>query len=333
MDYIEPFLSTILRLLIMTSAGFLVFKSSFSQRKLLKPMLWVGLKVMLPAFFIHSFSDAWSSAVGSSSSGSVPGWVLMLSFFGASIVMVTIQATIGWVAVKKTKFINTDNPIEMISLFAISNCGFIPIPILKPIVPPQVIIYMFFYILAFNLILWTFVAPRLERKKVKKKHPLHFRINMPLTGLILGLFIAFFDLYQHIPVPVQACLHISSNVFLDLVLVLLGGTLATIPKSSMRDYSEFKWYIILKLLLFPTAAVLIARILPLNGLSDELASALRLILVLEAAVPPGTTLMVICGIFGTREQIDFMGSGIITTYVTSIVTVPTFVLIAAYLFY
>jgi predicted permease len=329
MEFIQPFITTIAKLLILTSAGYIVFKNTLSQEKILKPLLWVFLNVFLPVFFIHSFSSAWESAINTSSS--ISGWILMLSFFIASALMMAAQGFIGWVAIYKTKLIDTDQPIEMLGLFAISNAGYIPLSILKPIVPPSIVVYMFFFILACNLLTWTIVVPRLKGNKTG--NPILACINMPVIGLISGLLIASLNLYQYIPAPIQTCAHIMSNVSLDFILVLLGGTLAGIPRTGIRHYSEFKWHIILKLILFPAGVLVLAILLPLSSLEADIASAIRLALVLEAATPPATTLIVVCGAFGSRKQTDFMGSGIIATYLTTMITIPIFLLIAAYLFY
>lgn len=256
----------------------------------------------------------------------------MAGFFTVSLIMIIFQGIIGWIVIYKTRLINTDHPVEMLTLFSISNCGFIPLPILKPIIPPAVMIYMFFYILAFNLILWSVAAPALGRVHGSSK-PTHFNLNMPLAGLLSGLMIAILNLYEYLPLPIRASAAIISNASLDFILVTLGAILAGIQRDKLRHYSEFKWHIIIKMVLFPASILALGCFIPIHGVSTEISSAIKLIMVLEASMPPATTLMVICGRFGNRQQIDFMGSGIITTYFASIISVPVFLILAALLYY
>ncbi|OVE76388.1 hypothetical protein BVX97_01235 [bacterium E08(2017)] len=331
MEFIQPFITSVTKILILTSAGFILFRSRFAQEKVRKPVLWMAINILLPMYFIHSFSGAWKAALDTGGTGNIPGWALMLSFFIISLCMIALQAGIGWLLTYKTNLIKTDRPFEMVMLFAVSNTGFIPFPILAPVVPKSFMVYMFFYILAFNLTIWSGLMPYLRRKAGTKGKT--YKLNMPSAGIVAGAIIAALDLYKHVPAPVQAVMHVSSNMALDVILFVLGSILAGISLKNIRPLSEFKWHLGIKMVLFPAVVFSIAIFLPLSIFDSEIASAMRLAWALEAVAPPATSLMLICAAVGSKEQIDFMGSGILYTYMFSVITIPTFLILCAWLFY
>ncbi len=295
-------------------AGYIAFQPQLLRRRLLPLLLSATVNVLLPLYFITEFSAGWESAVGE-------GWRWMPIFFFACVVMLGLQALVGLFLVRRVRTFQSPHPRAWIALFAIQNVGFIPLPILAVIAPEAVNIYAFFFVLAFVLIFWTLVV-----SLVSSHGRFVFQPNMPLAGIVAGLVIAMFGLYDFIPALVQNVMEAFSAPALDLILFVLGGILATIPREELRYRREFGGLIAVRMLAYPALLLALLALIPFGGISAEMAYGIRIGLVLEAAVPPATNLIVATKQYGSEAQVHYMASGMLVTYLASFVTMPLFLL-------
>lgn len=331
MEHFRPFIIPILKLFSFSVAGYLLFQAGRLREKALGPLLSITINVLMPLYFIHRFPLGWHSALMQNNTGSLPGWVWMALFFGAYILMLLIQVFLGYIILYRIPFLKINNRKELLALTAIHNAGYIPLPILTTIVPPNVMVYMFFYIMGFNLVFWSIVIPFFDTEK----RGIRFipKMNMPLIGLFLGLFLAITDLYKYIPRPVQLFIEGSSELSINLILFLLGGILASIPRSGLIYRSAYGWFVLLKMIVFPGIFVTALYLIPIHGFDPDIAAPIKLAIVLEAAVPPATMLMVACKTYGSEEQVEFLGGAIILTYLAALLSIPCFLVLSAVLFY
>jgi len=195
---------------------------------------------------------------------------------------------LGRFLVHRTRLLQTEHPRELVSLFAVHNAGYLPLPILSVFAPQSLMVYMFFFVLAFNLIFWTVAVSYMSGRG-----RLVFRLNVPIVGIFVGLLLAVFHLYRFVP------------------------SIIRLP---------------IKLLIFPALFMIAMIFVPLRGLPPGLAFGIRLGVVLQAAVPPATNLMIVAKAFGTEKQVHYTGSGIIVTYLSSLVTLPLFLFLSTLLY-
>ncbi|HUX13140.1 MAG TPA: AEC family transporter [Spirochaetia bacterium] len=316
----QPILLVVLRLFGLTLAGYLLFRIPIFRRRVLDPFVLLVLNVLFPLYFVHNFPAGWDAAVS-------VGWQWMAIFFGACFVLIGLQIVIGRYLVYHTGLFRTEHPRELISLFAIHNAGYLPLPILAVFAPRSLMVYMFFFVLAFNLVFWTVAVSYMSGHG-----RLIFRANVPLVGIFVGLLLAVFHLYHYAPEFVRVPIRFAGDLSMDLVLVALGGVLATIPASDLRLRREFGSLVLLKLVLYPALVLVAMAFVPLRGLSPELAFGIRLGVVLQAAVPPATNLMIVAKAYGSEEQVRYVGSGIIVTYLASLVTLPLFLFLSTVIY-
>jgi hypothetical protein len=279
------------------------------------------MKVMFPLHFVWNLPRGWEQAVGA-------GWYWLVIFFSAAFLMILTQLWISKFFVRAGGLLETEHPRSMRVLFAMHNAGFIPLPIMAALAPLEVNIYMFMYVLGFNLVFWTAAVHMLSTKA----GGFRIKINPPLVGIFIGMIIAVFDLSDFIPQFIVPVLRISGTYTLDLVMVLLGGVLATIPRSDLKYRPEFGRLVGVRFFLYPAGMMILAALLPLGCLPQELQWGLRLALVVQAAVPPATNIMLIAKLYGRDDQVHYIGTGIITTYLASLVTLPIFLVLATLFF-
>ncbi|WP_455381538.1 AEC family transporter [Salinispira pacifica] len=317
---LQPIFLVVLRLFGLTLAGYLLFRIPVVRRRLLDPFVFIVLNVLFPLYFVHNFPAGWDAAVA-------VGWQWMVIFFVACIVLMGFQIVLGQLLVYRTKLLPTDHPRELVTLFAIHNAGYLPLPILAVFAPRSLMVYMFFFVLAFNLIFWTVAVSYMSGHG-----RLVFKVNVPLFGIFAGLILAVFHLYHYVPSFLRLPIQYAGDSSMDLVLVALGGVLATIPPADLRIRQEFVRLVLLKLLLFPALFLLLMLFIPLRGLPPDLAFGIRLGVVLQAAVPPATNIMIVAKAYGTDDQVHFTGSGVIVTYLASLVTLPLFLFLSTLLY-
>ena len=311
----QPILIAIARLVGLMVAGYLLFLPRLMRQRLLPIVLSIAVNVMLPLYFITEFGAGWRNAVAA-------GWKWMPIFFFACVIMLAAQAAVGTYLVRHVRAFSSPQPRVWVALFAIQNVGFIPLPILAVIAPKEINIYMFFFMLAFVLIFWTLVVSLVSAEGGR----LLVRFNMPLFGILVGLVVAVFGLYQSIPDSVRTVMEWLAAPALDLVLVVLGGILATIPREDLQYRPEFGHLILWRMVVYPVAMLGVLLLVPFEGLPVQIVYGMKVGLVLEAAVPPATNLIIATKQFGTEQQVHYMASGMLVTYLASFVTMPLFLL-------
>jgi len=318
----QPIFTTIFRLASLGIIGFFIFKPEKVRKYALKPSLFLVMKVLFPLHFVWNLPKGWQRAVDE-------GWYWLVIFFSACVLTLGLQVLMARFFVRKGGLLETEQPRSMTALFAMHNAGFIPLPIMAALAPTEVNIYMFMYVFAFNLIFWS-ISLRLVGENPGN---FKFKISMPLLGILVGMLIAVFDLFHYIPDFIVPFIRFSGTYSLDLMMVLLGAVLSTIPRSDFMYRPEFGRLVALRFILYPLVITGIAAVLPLGGLSTELQWGLRLALVVQAAVPPATNNMLVAKLYGSTEQVHYIGTGILITYLMTLVTLPLFLTIATFLFH
>jgi hypothetical protein len=314
------------RLIFLTLAGFLIFRPAWSQKRLYPAALFLTLNVLFPLYFVRRMPQGWDTAVSA-------GWGWMVGFF---LLGVGTLAFYAWLARRLVRRLPVEQPSQWILLFAVHNAGFIPLPIMEIFAPEAVTVYMFFYLLAFNLVFWTVIANVVQREGGAKGKLI--TINPPLLGIVVGLLLAITDLYEYIPELLQVPIEWAAAIALDAALVILGGALAGIPRADLRVKKEFVHFSLIRLVALPAVVFALVSLplwsrIPLFAESPELLWGMRLVLVLQAAVPPATNSMIATRAFGTERQVHYTASGMITSYLFSAVTIPLFLAASLALFY
>jgi predicted permease len=309
-----PVLIAVSRLVLLAAFGYLVFRPELMRRHLLSPLVFITLNILFPFYFLSNFGENWESAATIG-----PAWLL-----GAALlcgVMMGLQGVYMRSLVGRRFGIPTDHPAEVATLGAIHNAGFIPIPIMQALFGGPIMIYLFFYTLGFNLIFWT-IAVALVRGGPKR---FMIRINPPTAGLILGILLAASGWYDVIPGLLQRGMALAGRVSLDLVLVGLGGVLARISTQAGVDRTRWGRYVAYRSFVYPGAVLLVLVVLPLGGIPAAVAVSLPVGIVLQASSPPATNLMLVAEAYGTHEQVEVFGRGVLVSYLASAVAIPVFV--------
>lgn len=336
------------RLILATLVGFAVFKVPVIQRHLLKPVVFTIVNVVFPLYFVHSLPGQWADGLSA-------GWEWMLIFFLAFLVFFAVQYGLAKLLINRVGLLRSPHPNELLVLFTMHNAGYIPIPIIAALAPPAVSVYMSFYMMAFILsfftvAVWIIQGAAHARGGTEAAAPSasgapnggpdtagaapqpRFTLNAPVVGILLGLLLAATGWYDALPGWVRAPFRWSSVIALDAIMVVLGAVIASIPAEGLRYRKEFGGLILVKMILFPLAVLGLMALLPLRGMEPEIAAGIKLAMVLEAAVPPATNVLVVTKAYGTGEQVEYAGAAVVTTYLASVVLLPLFLIASRLVF-
>jgi predicted permease len=325
-----------LRLLGFTLLGYLLFIPETMRRRFLPFLTAVVVNFMFPLYSVTRYGMTWDSAVEAGGQ-----WMIWFFVIGAVTLYLQYWLARGVLRIRRAfPTLEDENRVEFLLLFAIHNAGYIPLPILQAIAPPEVTVYMFSYVLAFQLIFWSFVVSVIDSDRSEGTGArFTFKLNMPLVGLLLGLLLAATGIYQKIPALIRRPAEAFSAYAMDGILVVLGGILAGVPRHRLLAHREFGPFIVIRQFVFPALVLGIFVVLRLlfdgGGLVPGAPPAigdtwrwLQLVIVLEAAVPPATNLAIATKAFGSEEQLNYAGTGLILTYLASAVGLPLFVVLA-----
>ena len=305
------------RLFVLTLAGFALFKIRVLEHHLLKPVVFLTINVIFPIYFVYSIPNQWAD-------GLAAGWIWMVVFFLAYLVMLGIQLLIAKLLINRIPLLRTNFPRELLVLFAMQNAGYIPIPLIAALAPPAVSVYMSFYVMAFIFLFFSVAVWIIQGSSQGGG----FRINPPMVGILVGLLLAVTGLYGRLPGWITTALRWPASIALDLIMVVLGAILASISRIGFQFRREYGGLVLIKMLVFPALVLLGLLFVPLPGLDPAIAAGIKLALVLEAVVPPATNILVVTQAYGNRDQVEYAGSGIMFTYLAGLVLMPVFLLLA-----
>lgn len=298
------------RLIAFSAGGYLLFRFTPLREKHLKAVLFLTMNFFLPVYFIRNFILGWNGAADT-------GFGFMAAFFIGSILFLLLQMGLAR-AVSPAVCAEKRHQREFILLFSFQNAGYVALPIMESFAPPELMVFMFFWIFGFSSFFWTLSIPLLGSDHGNGK----VRINGPLLGIIAGFLVSLTGLHEPLLPFARTVLTIPSRLGLDLILLALGGILATIPQGSFRLRRDYLFLVLVKQLLYPLALLFLLLPFSPSWIPEFLLVPIKLALVLQAAVPPSTNLMIATKQYGTADQVAYIAGGEIVTYPASVITMP-----------
>jgi len=202
------------------------------------------------------------------------------------------------------------------------NAGFMGIPVISSIYGEESVIYILFYMLAYNIILYTYGmilarqagADNGNEITVKKSftEDLKKMLNPGVIGSIAAIII--FACQIRVPDAAASFCKYFGDATIPLSMMLIGISIAKVELKSV--FSDWRLYIytILRMLIIPIILILILKpILPVNDMIFG-------VFALEFAMPIGTILTLVAEENGADSTC--CTNGIILTTLASIITIP-----------
>lgn len=206
---------------------------------------------------------------------------------------------------------------QFLSLVAFQNSGYLPLVLTASFLPKEqaevMFIYIFLFLLGFNLLIWSLGVYMLSFKRVKKIELANF-FSPPVLATLISLVLVFFKLDQYIPFVLLKPMRMIGDGTLFLAMLVVGGNLAQIKLGSLYR-NEVSLILLLKMLLMPLMGLILILVLR----PPELVG---LLLLLQLAMPPAISLSVITRYFRINDVL--INQTLFIAHIFSLLTIPIF---------
>ena len=189
---------------------------------------------------------------------------IAMDAFLIAIGMHVILGIAAFLLYRKGKNVNHAKLMEFGIVF--TNCGFLGFPILDSIYGSSIGSFMgAFYIIAFNLFLWTWGIVILAREREDiKLTPKKAILNYGTVPCAIGIAVYLLKVFVQLPPSVGSFFNYLSNLCTPISVLITGGLLATISLKEMFKNKSLYVYSFLKLLVIPMVVCVITKLIGLN---------------------------------------------------------------------
>ncbi len=307
MNYFLISFISIVKLFSLALGGYLFFKIKIFH-KYYKYLLYYVVDIGLPILIIvrmakkinyHNFNQ-----------------YIIIFFAGVTILLTGFL--LGLIFAKIFKIEEKYKSI-FLGLMTFTNMGYLPIPLFESIFKGEAAIqaqlYVFIIIIPFHLLLWSIGVPLILNRKFKLKE-LRFKITTPFVAVLIGLILPFLKIPQTFFNTIEPGFSILAKSLNPLIMIMLGGSFANMSLNNIK-FDRYVFAVILAKLLF---LPLIALIVIINLNFDTV---LKIFLLVEFSVPPAVNIVIINKRYGgTEENLKFILSSMVYTYIFSIISLP-----------
>ncbi|MCD6580080.1 AEC family transporter [bacterium] len=289
--------------------GFIIFRY-FISKKYLSVLSKLFVEFLIPALILNKFilhfnmtllKDYWY----------IPLFTLFVLFLSYIMSLFLRKAM-------KIKFLS-----EFTAMLTFTNAGYLVLPIILEIFRDtsknDAIIFNFMYTLLVSFLLWSLGVYLITGKNKK----IDIRsLPTPFIITILAIILAVINTKKIIPPFVFKSLNILGLIGVYGIMLVLGGILSQIPFNKTKVYGkETLRFVIIKNFLYPLIFLGILHFIHLN-------SVLKAVLFMVTITPPATNLAIISERYPINKRgHDYIYSSIFWSYVTSIISIPIFLII------
>lgn len=218
--------------------------------------------------------------------------------------------------------------VELYRLMMIfSNVGFMGIPVISALYGSGVIIYIVFYMLGYNFLLYTYgiiLARRSAQRNSQRsenenieKDTVSFKENIKSImnpGVIAGILaIVLFVMNIQVAAPVASFIKYLSQCVVPMSMILIGASMAQHELKTIFIEIKMYWFLLIRLVIIPIAVALLVRQLPID-------SQILGVFILMLAMPVGSIVVLVAMEQGADSTCCTKGSVVST--LLSIITIP-----------
>lgn len=220
---------------------------------------------------------------------------------------------------------------NLVATSVFQNAGFMVLPIGQVLVPAQFdqfALYIFLFILGHNPMIWSLGKIMVSRSgENADRNPLTWKslITPPLVANLTALFLVFTGLRVHLPAPVTESVELLGQAAVPLATFILGASLGAIHFRWRSEKWDTTRVLLIKLFLMPAAMWMFLKWTQLY----EQHPLLALFLMLEAAVAPATSLVLVIRTYG--GDLQKIGTIYIFSYAFSLFTIPFWIAMLEFL--
>lgn len=304
----NPFIvfQQMLVLFAMILTGYFCYKKEIITDTLQPKLSYLVVNIFNPFLIISGISD---KSVDKSFHLVMENIFLVLLLFGIWIIT-------GPLLVRLLRLPNEKRPLyNLMNIF--SNLGFMGLPLISSIYGQGATIYVSFYMLMYNLLLYTY-GIYIGSKNSPYKNT-HFEWKKLMNPGVIASLLAIVIFFLHIPVPSAIGTFVSymGNTAVPLSMILIGVFMAKIDLKSIFINGTVYLFAFFKLLLLPILLILTLKQFPFDPTVFG-------VFVLLSGMPVGSLVIILADEYGIGGEEGVQG--IMLTTILSLFTLPIVVL-------
>ncbi len=295
----------VLEIFILGALGFFLVKKKILGETGLDSLSRLTIEITLPILIFCQLIKDFSFNLY------VNWWVFPL----ISIAITALGLVVG--AVFSFFIHGTEHKLQFFSLVTFQNSGYLPLALIAALLPKEqadvMFMYLFLFLLGFNLVMFSFGSYMLTFKK-SKKFELATLFSPPVAATLVTLLLVLIGFDKLVPEFVFKPLKLVGSCTLPLAMLVVGGNLAQIHLGHIDKKAIF---------LLAVAKLLVLPVLGLVLLANfRLPELIGLLIIIELAVPSATLLSVI-NRHHKKEDL-LIGQGIFFSHIFSLISLPVF---------
>ena len=304
------FLSVIVTLFLLLACGFVCRKLGIIDTTASKKLSQLIISVGQPMLIISALNNADYSAENLQ----IALWSTVIGF-----VLHTVLGLASFLICRKFKYSDIGKIFEFSLVFA--NVGFIGFPILDSIFGGGLGSFMgAFYVISFHLFIWTWGIFILSRGRDDiKLTPKKILLNYGTVPVAIGVVIYLLKPLFVLPDAVGSFMNYLSGLCTPISVLITGALIATVPIVSTLKNKRIYLHSALKLIVFPVAVCLLAK---LCGLNDTYV----LLCTIMAGLPSASTITMLSELYEIEPVYASQTVGVGSLLTTA--TLPCVVLFA-----
>ena len=295
----------VVQIFILGLIGYLLVKKGVLTKQGMDFLCRLVIEVTLPAMIFSRLIRGFNFNLE-------PSWWLfpLLSF-----VITFLGLLVGGLFVNLFK--QDESKRQFLSLVAFQNSGYLPLALVAALLSNEeaqlMFIYIFLFLLGFNLVVWSLGVHILSYHQ-NKKFEMGSLFSPPVLATIVTMGLVGIGVNGFIPGIILKPLRMMGDATLPLAMIVVGGNLGLIKIRHIQ--------------LKPVILLIIAKlvILPIIGLlfiwSFSPPKLIKLLIIMQLAMPSATSLSLIVTHYKRDDLI--VSQGVLLTHLVSLISIPLF---------
>ncbi|MBI5144606.1 MAG: AEC family transporter [Candidatus Omnitrophica bacterium] len=297
--------SAVLQIFLLGAIGYFLVKKNFLGDEGLNALSRLAIEVTLPLLIFAQLIRDFRFDL-------YPNWWL---FPILSIFITALGLLLGLLFSVLIK--GRQHKLQFLSLVTFQNSGYLPLVLVAALLSPEeagtMFIYLFLFLLGFNLVMWSAGVYMLTSSRTKR-FELGSLFSPPVIATLFSLVFIALGLYRFVPQAVLKPLRLVGDCTLPLAMMVVGGNLAQIRLGSI-DKKAISLLILAKLIILPLLALgLIVKF--------KIPQLIGLLILIELAVPSATSLSIIIRHYKKEDLL--ISQGVFFSHIFGLLSLPLF---------
>lgn len=295
----------VIQISILSALGYFLVKKSILGVKGLNALSGLVIKVTLPVLIFCKLTKDFKFSQYSN------WWIFPL----LSILITIMGLIVGGLFSGFIK--GYQHKLQFLSLVTFQNSGYLPLALVAALLPidktDTIFIYIFLFLLGFNLVIWSLGVYMLTFSRTKR-FALGSLFSPPVIATVFSLMFVFFGLEKLLPQLILRPLVMIGDCTLPLAMLIVGGNLAEIHLGRIEKKAIF-FMVLAKMIILPALGFLLNMVFKPPSL-------MGLLIIIQLAMPPATSLSVIIRNY-KREDL-LVSQGILLGHIVGLFSIPVF---------